>query len=115
MLKKFGNHWGKIKFYKDEPQLNKYEKLESIRFCEAISKAKIRPTLLDKESISCYGAQYAFGWQSRYQYENLDCEENKIKYQKFVPPVKVSETPRLNRPFNYIGLNLEGASDLIIS
>ena len=46
MLKKFGNHWIKIKFYKDEPQLNEYEKLESIRFCEAISKAKIRPILL---------------------------------------------------------------------
>ena len=102
MSNKFGNHWAKVKFFKEEPQQKEYVKLENVRFCEAISKAKIHPILLDKESISCYGALYAFGWQSRYQYENNDCQENKSKFQKIAPSLQISEIPRLNKSINYI-------------
>ena len=115
MSKKFGNHWVKIKFFEEEPRLKEYKKLENVHFCKAITKAIIQPILLDKESISCYGARFAFGWQSRYQYENNDCQEDKNKLQKIVPPLQISEIPRVDKLINYIGLNVEGESDLVIS
>jgi uncharacterized protein (DUF169 family) len=115
MSSKFGSHWIKVKFFKEEPELKEYKRLKSVRFCEAVSKAKIHPVLLDKDGISCYGAQYAFGWRSSYQNETIDCRENKSTSQKSPSPLDISEIPRLSRPFNYIGLNLEGESDLVIS
>jgi uncharacterized protein (DUF169 family) len=115
MSKRFGNHWVKVKFCEQKPQLNDYKKLENIRFCEAITKAKVHPLLLDKESISCNGARYAFGWQSGFQNENHGRLVSTDELKMDAPPLKDSEIPRVILPFNYIGLNLEGSSDLILS
>jgi len=112
---KFSSHWIKVKFYKEKPDLKEVEKLKSVRFCEATKEAIIHPILLDKESISCPGAQSAFGWRPKYKNELLDSCYDKRKTQKSILKSMFSRIPYFKKPFRYIGLNTEGAPDIIMS
>ena len=112
---RFGSHWIKVKFYKEKPTLEEAQKLKRVRFCEATREAIKYPVLLDKNSISCPGAQYAFGWNSNYKNELLGNCQDKRQTQVRILKSMFSKTPYFKRPFKYIGLNTEGEPDLIMS
>jgi len=79
---KFRSHWVKVKFYHEKPDLKDAVRLEGVRFCEATKEAIIYPILLDKESISCPGAQSAFGWRPDYKNELVESCYKKGKTHK---------------------------------
>jgi len=56
------SHLVKVKFYNKKPGLTNAKRLTNVRFCEATKEAVLHPVILDRDSISCPGAQYAFGW-----------------------------------------------------
>ena len=112
---KFRSQWIKVKFYKQKPHLKKAKRLTNVRFCEATKEAIIQPVILDKESISCPGAQYAFGWRSDYKNELLNSCQEKRKTQEGIVKSMLSRIPSLEDSFNYIGLNTEGEPDLVMS
>ncbi|MCD4780711.1 MAG: DUF169 domain-containing protein [Candidatus Omnitrophica bacterium] len=112
---KFRSHWIKVKFYKEKPDLKKAKRLKDIKFCEAINEAMMDPILLDKESISCPGAQYAFGWRSNSKSEFLKNCYDKRQAQKDILKSIISQTPYFKKPFEYIGLNTDGTPDLVMS
>ena len=112
---KFGGYWVQVKFYREKPGLKEFKRLKNVRFCEATKKAIVNPILLDRKSISCPGAQYVFGWQSNYKDALLDncCKKSKSE-MKFLRSM-FSRIPHFKKPFNYIGLNIEGEPDLVMS
>ena len=112
---KFRNHWIKVKFYKEKPSLKDTKKLKNVRFCEATNEAMLNPILLDKKSISCPGAQHAFGWRLNSKNEFLENCYDKRQAQKDILKSIISQTPYFKKPFEYIGLNTEGAPDLVMS
>ncbi len=112
---KFRSHWIKVKFYKEKPDSKEFKRLENVRFCEATKEAIIHPILLDRESIACPGAQYAFGWNSRYKNELLQRCHDKRQTQKNVLKSIFLKIPYFRKPFKYIGLNTIGEPDLLIS
>jgi len=112
---KFRSQWIKVKFYKEKPKLKDAERLSGVRFCEATKEAIVQPVLLDKESISCPGAQYAFGWRPDYNHQLLDTCQQKRNTQRLVVKTMISRMPCLKDSFNYIGLNTEGKPDLVMS
>ena len=112
---KFRSQWIKVKFYKEKPNLKEIERLKGVRFCEATKEAITHPILLDKESISCPGAQYAFGWRSSYKDELLEGCYDKRKTQRKILKSMLSQVPYFEKPPKYIGLNTEGEPDLVMS
>jgi uncharacterized protein (DUF169 family) len=113
--KKFGKHWVKVKFYKEKPSLKEGKRVEGMRFCEAIRKAITYPILLDNDSISCAGARYALGWKSDSESEMLKAcaDKNLANTEKLKSMFEA--IPRLQEPFEYIGLNTEGDPDMVVS
>ncbi len=112
---RFRSQWIKIKFYKDKPNLNGVKKLKNVRFCEATKEAITQPIILNKESISCLGALYAFGWKTDYKNELLNSCNNKQRTKKRILKSMLSQAPCFKRPFKYIGLNTDGEPDLVMS
>ncbi len=112
---KFRSNWIKVKFYKEKPDLDNFKKLKDVRFCEATKEAITCPILLDRESISCLGAQYVFGWKPDFKRKLMGSCFNKRKTEMKNIKLMLSHTPCLNSYFNYIGLNTEGEPDLIMS
>ena len=113
---RFGGNWIKVKFYKETPNLKQGKKLKDIRFCEATKEAIIHPVFFDKESISCLGAEYAFGWNSDYRNRLLDaCQDKRQIGKDILLKSLFSHIPRFKKPFQYIGLNAEGEPDLIMA
>ena len=122
---KFSSQWIKVKFYKEEPDFlrevdsplaeRRVERLQGVRFCEATKEAIIRPVILDKESISCPGARYCFGWESNYKSELLDSCQEKRQTQSGIIKSMLSKIPCFKESFNYIGLNTDGEPDLVMA
>jgi uncharacterized protein (DUF169 family) len=115
LSKKFGKHWVKIKFYEEEPNLKNIQKPSQISFCEATKRAIINPILLGKENISCPGALYTFGWDSSFPAQLFDSWSKKDKKQKNTIRSLVSQIPVLGARFEYIGLNTDGESDIVMA
>ncbi len=115
LSRKFGKHWIKIKFYVEEPSFENAQRPNKIRFCEATKRAILNPILLDKEKISCPGALYSFGWDSRFPHQLFDSWSKKNEKQKNILRSLVSHIPVLGSPFKYIGLNTEGESDIVMA
>ena len=111
----FGGHWIKAKFYKKKPNLKEGKRIKGVRFCEAVKEAIMYPILLDRESISCEGAQYALGWKSKYKNAFLNNCHDKNQIEIKALRSLLSNAPYFKKPFEYIGLNTEGEPDLIIS
>jgi len=84
-----------------------------VRFCEATNEAVLHPIILDRESINCPGAQYAFGWQDKSHI--LEYCREKTKLSEKVLQSILHQMPRFKNPLEYIGLNTEGEPDLIMS
>ena len=112
---KFRSQWIKVKFYKEKPNLKEAERLKGVRFCEATKEAITYPILLDKKSISCLGAQYAFGWNPNYKNILSKSCFNKWKEQRCMLKPMLSRAPFFKKPFQYIGLNIEDEPDLVMS
>ncbi len=112
---KFRSHWIKVKFYKDKPKDADAKRLKDVRFCEATREAILHPILLDKESIACPGAQHAFGWSSLYKNRLLQGCYDKRNVRRDTLKSMLSRIPYFKKPFKYIGLNTEGAPDILVS
>ncbi len=110
---KFRSSWVKVKFFSDDPGFSGGNFRG--RFCEALKQALVSPLLLDRNSLTCPGARYAFGWDTK--------EADREKMLKFCPGVSNSSSlalaipvpGRLIKKFKYVGLNFEGEPDLLIS
>ncbi len=111
---KFRSHWIKVKFYKDKPKDVDAKRLMNVRFCEATRESILYPILLDKESISCLGAQHAFGW-TLYKNRLLQGCYDKRNVQRDTLKSMLSRIPYFKKPFKYIGLNTEGAPDILVA
>ena len=112
---KFGTQWIKVKFYQKNPNLKEAKRLTGVRFCEATKEAITCPVLLDRESISCLGAQYAFGLRFNNADELLRYCQDKGQIQKSSLKSMLSEMNYFKKPFSYIGLNTDGEPDLVMS
>lgn len=112
---KFGAVWTKIKFYKEIPSSSNYQTVEGIRFCEAISKARFFPVILRASDVSCTGARYVFGWDSKASQKIISvyCEKRKIPFK--VARAILLAVPQLNNPPAAVGLNTDDEPDLVIS
>jgi len=110
---KFRSHWVKVKFYREKPQ-EEAKKPKNVRFCEAVKKAITQPILLDKNSISCLGAQHAFGWDANRK-KLLETCQNKTQASMANLKSTFSQIPRFKKPFKYIGLNTKDIPDILIS
>ena len=113
--KRFGSQWVKVKFFKERPDSTQVKRVKRVRFCEAVKKAIVGPILLDRESIICEGAQYAFGWKENAEEQFLNKCQIKSKNQMIILKSLFLKTTHLTESFEYIGLNVEGEPDLIIS
>ena len=112
---RFGGHWIKVKFYVEKPDIKGIKRIEDKRFCEATKEAIMHPVILDKDSISCKGAQYAFGWG--FDHENLLSDNclDKNQAQTGILESMLSHVHHFKRSFKYIGLNTDGEPDIIMS
>jgi uncharacterized protein (DUF169 family) len=106
---KFRSQWIKVKFYQEKADFGKAKISKDIRFCEATKEAIHRPILLDRDSINCPGACYAFGWSNKNEFLE-HCHEKGDIIEPMLPSF-----PYLKEPFKYIGLNTSGEPDLLIS
>jgi len=111
---RFRSHWVKVKFYQKKPKVEEAKKSKDVRFCKAVKEAITHPILLDKNSISCLGAQYAFGWNPDRK-KLLETCKNKTQASMTNLKSTLSHVPRFKKPFKYIGLNTEDIPDLLIS
>ena len=110
---RFRSHWIKVKFFKKNPNLKNVKKLHDVRFCEATKQALLHPVLLDEGSISCPGAQFAFGWLDMNEF-SIQCQ-NKHQISRENMASILSGIPHFKNPYEYIGLNVEGDPDLLMS
>ena len=115
LSERFRSQWIKVKFYNDKPDLNGVKKLKNVRFCEATKEAITHSIILDKKSISCPGAQHAFGWKNGYKDELLNMCSDKQKIGKAALKSMFLRVPYFKKPFKYIGLNTDGEPDLVMS
>jgi uncharacterized protein (DUF169 family) len=110
---KFRSQWIKVKFYPEETALSNVETARGIRFCEAVKDAIFHPLILDRDSLDCPGARYAFGWSDRN--ELLANCHDKGQTKKELLEAMLPFIPHLKEPFKSIGLNTPGDPDLVIS
>jgi len=112
---KFNTHWIKVKFFNDKPNLKSAKLLKNVRFCEATKEVSFQPALLNRESISCPGAKYVFGWGTGNKNKLLNNCYKKQKIQKNTLKSIFSRMPYFKKPPKFIGLNTEGEPDLVMS
>jgi uncharacterized protein (DUF169 family) len=110
---KFRSQWIKVKFYQEEADFGKARISKGLRFCEAVKEAISHPVLLDRDSINCPGARYAFGWSNKNELLEHCHEIGHITKENLEPMLPV--IPHLKEPLKYIGLNTIGEPDLVIS
>jgi uncharacterized protein (DUF169 family) len=111
----FGGSWTAVKFYFDSGDVPDIRVAEDIHFCEAVSRAKSSPLLLNPEGVSCPGARYVLGWSGDSR-ERIVAE---LMGRRGIGPEAaeklIDQVPVLDRPPLAIGFNTEDVPDLIIS
>jgi len=112
-MEKFRSHLVKIKFYTDKPNEENLKQLKNVRFCEATKIAIKHPVILDKNSINCPGALFAFGWQDQSLFYKKCLEKSKLNRKAL--DSMISKLPRLDGTLQYIGLNTKDEPDVIMS
>jgi uncharacterized protein (DUF169 family) len=112
---KFSSQWIKIKFYAKQPDLEGTACPKRVRFCEALKLAITKPIIINKENLSCASARYAFGWREKFDKDLLEKCKRKRDTDDKVMRLLVSSIPRLNKPFNCIGLNTDCEPDLVMA
>jgi len=112
---RFRSHFVKVKFYKKLPnQAVHLKKMNNVRFCEATSEVTNFPVLLDKESINCMGAQYAFGWITKATFLE-QCKGKSALPSEATIQALLYQTSHLQKSIDCIGLNTEDNPDLILA
>jgi uncharacterized protein (DUF169 family) len=112
---KYSSPWTKVKFYREKPNTENAKELSNVRFCEAIKESwRMRSVILDRSSISCLGARYVFGWESK---KDEIIEKCKKKWDIPVETIRsiLNDVEVLPEGMNYIGLNVEGVPDAVVS
>ena len=108
----FQEHFGikgvGIKFYQDEIDTSNFQILKDIKFCQAVKIARDKHVLLNKDSLNCKGARYAFGFEK----EAKEAIVNAIKLKRGIPKEiaeqLVENIPRIkDTPYKYVGLNVD--------
>ena len=111
----FNTHWIRVKFFNEKPNIKNAKVLRNVRFCEATKEVRFAPVVLDRESISCPGARYAFGWDTRYRNKLLNSCYDKQDTAKNTLKSIISKAPYFNKPPRFIGLNTKDEPDLVMS
>ncbi|KPJ55738.1 MAG: hypothetical protein AMJ42_06310 [Deltaproteobacteria bacterium DG_8] len=114
----FQDHFGMkcvgVKFFEGEIDTSNLQILRDIKFCQAVRIAYDQPVLLDKDSISCKGAQYALGFEEGTEKEIANAIKLKRGISKETAEQLVENIPRIkNAHYKYIGLNIENPDILI--
>jgi uncharacterized protein (DUF169 family) len=115
LSERFRSQWVKVKFFNNEPVLSGVKRLKDVRFCEATKEAMSNPVILDRGSVSCPGARHAFGWENNSEKEFLNRCRVKSNFKEAILRSTFSRSPRFKIPFKYIGLNIEGEPDIVMS
>ena len=110
---RFRTQWVKIKFYTDKTDVKGAKRLKNVPFCEATKQAILHPVILDRESINCPGAQYAFGWQDKKRF--LEYCREKTQLSESAAETILQKMLRFENTLECIGLNTEGEPDIIMS
>jgi len=111
----FKGQWIGVKFYEEPPVSSHVERLENVKFCEATRIAAHRPILLEKESISCPGARYIFGWDRDLSDHLINHCVGKCEMEFYNFTQLISKLHRIKHPLNSIGLNTEKNPDVFLS
>ncbi|RKY30888.1 MAG: hypothetical protein DRP74_06105 [Candidatus Omnitrophota bacterium] len=114
-MHKFNTHWIRVKFFNNKPDIKNAKVLKNVRFCEATKEAGVLPVILDRESISCLGARYAFGWETRNSNKLLNSCYDKKNMRKDTISSILSKAPYFNKPPKFIGLNTDDKPDIVMS
>jgi len=61
-----------LKFYNDEINTSNFQLLREVKFCQAVRVAHDQCVLLNKDSITCKGAQYALGFEEETKEEIIN-------------------------------------------
>jgi uncharacterized protein (DUF169 family) len=112
---KYSGPWTKVKFYKEKPNVETARELSNLRFCEAIKESwKTRSIILDRSSINCLGARYVFGWDDKKDEVIENCKKRwNISTERVGSIINAVEV--LPSGINYIGLNVDGVPDVVVS
>lgn len=118
-IKLFQEHFGVrgvgVKFYEGEIDKSGVKLLRNTRFCQAVRSARDQHIILDKHSITCRGARYAFGFEEEAKEEVVNAIKMKRGLAKEIAEQLVENIPRIkNSPYKYIGLNVDDP-DILIS
>ena len=109
----FSTHWIGLNFYKVKPDVPKARHLSDVRFCESTKQAIVYPIILDKNSINCPGALFAFGWKPLTSFYK-HCEKKSKLYRNKLQEM-IRQMPRLDGTISYIGLNTSNQPDILLS
>jgi uncharacterized protein (DUF169 family) len=113
--RRFSNQWVRVKFYHTEPRFNGVARPKGVRFCEALKSAITKPIVINDKNLSCESARYAFGWRDKFDKDLLDrCKKRRGINDKILQSLLLT-VPRLNKPFNCIGLNTDDNPDMVIA
>ena len=114
----FQEHFGirgvGIKFYDDEIDTSNLQLLRDVKFCQAVRIARDQRVLLDKDSITCKGARYAFGFEEGAKEAIVNAIKLKRGVSKEIAEQLVKNIPRIkNVSYRYMGLNVDDPDILI--
>ena len=112
---RYSSPWTKVKFYREKPNIETTRKLSSLRFCKVIKESqRTRSIILDKSCINCLGARYVFGWEDKKDEIIENCEK---RWNIPIATIKtiLNGVQILPAGINYIGLNVDGALDVVVS
>ena len=113
---KYRSVWTKVKFFEEKPSVESAKELSNIRFCEAVSEAqRIHSLILDRSSINCPGARYVFRWDRNSRAEIVGNCVQKWGLPEGIARSILRKVSFMPANINYIGLNVEGDSDVLIS
>jgi uncharacterized protein (DUF169 family) len=108
-VKAIENHFGVrgvgIRLVGERPNDSLYTQVRNVRFCEAVSRARHYPVLIDKQDLSCAGARLAFGLNDAHEGMLIRGLMEKRAITKKAAIKLVSSIPRYGLPFRYILLN----------
>jgi len=112
---RFGSRWTKVKFYKTSFQGDSVPPAGGGRFCEAIVESYRRPLIATPQSITCPGAQNAFGWNQTSQPEMVTNFCSELGFSQEQAETIIAQIPRLEKGYGGIGLNQKDVPDVFVS
>ncbi len=112
--RKFGGSWIKVGFYRGLPEGMEPAKMGPLTFCDALEKSRTTSILLEKNDIRCLGGRYIFGEDPDIHSEAIDVCHSRRGIPKDEIELVLKTIPSL-KDTNFVGLNLNGPPDMLIS